>query len=163
VPGMGLQSPQTTQQQPERFTRVRWQRAHTLAIVVIEAVFQAPMFALNAIALSNACGPSHMLSNGSMNPEPRRVRPVHCARRFQCAECVWSDAAGPRDAAQLRRLGGRNPEGDSMMLLLARLYTPEKSESRKRAYMPEIMFGAWPRGMAKQHCIPSQASQLEGR
>jgi hypothetical protein len=42
--------------------RWRWQRAHTLYIVVTEAVFQAPMLALNAVAQLNACEPSHTLS-----------------------------------------------------------------------------------------------------
>jgi hypothetical protein len=38
--------------------RGRGRRAHTLVIVVIEAVFQDPMFALNAVELENACEPS---------------------------------------------------------------------------------------------------------
>jgi hypothetical protein len=45
-----------------RHTNGRWRRANTLAIVVIEAVFQAPMFALNAVATANACEPKRALS-----------------------------------------------------------------------------------------------------
>ena len=37
-------------------------RAHTESIVVIEAVFQAPMSALNADAEENACEPSGTLA-----------------------------------------------------------------------------------------------------
>ena len=59
-----------------RRTRSRWQTAHTLLISVILAVFQAPMFALNAVAPLNACEPSHTLSKSPrrISPEPRRGR-----------------------------------------------------------------------------------------
>jgi hypothetical protein len=50
-------------------------------------VFQAPMFALNAVAPENAYEPSGSgtLSKGPhcMNPERRRVSPLHCARSAQ--------------------------------------------------------------------------------
>jgi hypothetical protein len=45
-------------------------RAHTEAMFAILAVFQAPMFAWNADAPLNACGPSHTLSKS-----PRRMSP----------------------------------------------------------------------------------------
>jgi hypothetical protein len=52
--------------------RWRWQRAHTEAIVVIEAVFQAAMFALNTVDVKNACEPLRTLSKSprSISPSP---------------------------------------------------------------------------------------------
>jgi hypothetical protein len=49
------------------------QREQTLAMFAILAVFQAPMFALNAVAPLNACKPSHArsMSPRSMSPELR--------------------------------------------------------------------------------------------
>ncbi len=94
--------------------RGRGQTAHTLAIVVIDAVFQDPMFALNAVASLNACGPSRTLAKSPrrISPEPRQS--VQCMARasVQWVKCVRSDAVAldDLDAAQLRRLGGRNPE-----------------------------------------------------
>jgi hypothetical protein len=58
--------------------RWRWQRAHTLAIVVIDAVFQAPMFALNAVANENACGPSRALKEPFAASAPTVRRSVQC-------------------------------------------------------------------------------------
>jgi hypothetical protein len=46
-------------------------RAHTLAIVAIAAVFQAPMFALNRIAPLNACEPNHAPSKSTRCMSPR--------------------------------------------------------------------------------------------
>ncbi len=43
-----------------------------MAIVVIEAVFQAPMFALKAVAPLNACEPSHTLA--------KSLRTIVCAK-----------------------------------------------------------------------------------
>ncbi len=43
-------------------TQAMAMRAHTLAIVVIDAVFQAAMFALKPDAYLNACEPSRTLS-----------------------------------------------------------------------------------------------------
>jgi hypothetical protein len=88
-------------------TQAMAMRAHTLAIVVTAAVFQAPMFALNAVAPENACEPSHTLSKS-----PRRISPkprwsvTLGARSVQWAECVRSEvlALDGRDAAQLPRL-----------------------------------------------------------
>jgi hypothetical protein len=60
--GRRLDRPQPTACQakaPTPHTRAMAMRAHTLAIVVIEAVFQAPMFALKAVAPLNACEPNH--------------------------------------------------------------------------------------------------------
>jgi hypothetical protein len=94
----GHAAPRPKPRHPRR-TRRRWQRGHTLAIVVIEAVFHAAMFVLNAVASLNACGPSGTLAKSPhcISPEPRRVSPVHCARApSEWAECVRSDAAGAR-------------------------------------------------------------------
>jgi hypothetical protein len=51
------------------------QRAHTVYIVVIEAVFQDPMFALNAAAEQNACEPSHTLSKSLRTLEYAKYTP----------------------------------------------------------------------------------------
>jgi hypothetical protein len=119
-------------------TRWRWQRAHTDSIVVIEAVFQAPMFALNAVAKANACEPSHTLSKSPrrISPEPRRVRSVHhCARSAQWAECVRSGAVAldGRDAGQLQQLH-RRKTGESLLAVSSEHNdTREMSEVRKKA------------------------------
>ncbi len=83
-----------------------------MVIVVIDAVFQAPMFALNAVASLNACGPSRTLAKSPrrISPEPRRsVQCIVHNASSEWAECVRSDAVAldDLDAAQLRRLGGR--------------------------------------------------------
>jgi hypothetical protein len=79
-------------------------RAHTEAIVVIEAVFQAPMFWLNAAAFINACGPSHTLSKSPrrMSPEPRRGQSsALCTQRLvgrvRAERCCW------RSTIEMRR------------------------------------------------------------
>jgi hypothetical protein len=95
-------------------------------------------------------------------PEPRRSVTLG-AQCVQSAECVRSDvqALDHRDAGQLQQL---NRRGSSMMLLL--IYKPQRRVTRKSMHAcPQALsgLGAWPRGMAKQHRIPSQASPLEGR
>jgi hypothetical protein len=101
-------------------TRWRWQRAHTESIVVIEAVFQAAMFALNAFAYWNACEPSHHTLSKSPSPhEPRAptVSPVHwgpqrpaglksaersvCPRRFRCGTTAAVDDGKSERASML--------------------------------------------------------------
>jgi hypothetical protein len=118
-----------------RPTLKRWQLEHTLAIVVIEAVFHAPMFALNAAAEESACEPSHTLAKSPhcMKPEPRRSdqRIVH--RSVLSAECVRSDAAGARPS----RCGataavGRVQPGIAAVLSLVRIIILEMSEARQK-------------------------------
>ena len=69
-------------------TRWRWQRAHTLAIFAIEAVFHAPMSALKAVAPLNACEPSHIVSKS-----PRRMS---LSPDGQCStrRVNWASACG---------------------------------------------------------------------
>jgi hypothetical protein len=75
-----------------RLTLTRWYRAHTKLILVIEAVFQAPMFALNVFAPQNACEPSRALKEHAPHqPRAPMVSPVNGARSVQWAECVRSE------------------------------------------------------------------------
>jgi hypothetical protein len=88
--------------------RRRWQRAHTKLIVVIEAVFQAAMFALNAAAPLNAYKPSHTLSKSPRRRSPEPRWSVQCmVPAVSSAPSVRSEvlALDDRDAGQLRRWG----------------------------------------------------------
>jgi hypothetical protein len=95
---IGHTAPHAKPRHPHRTLR-RWQRAHTVDIVVIAAVFQDPMFALNALAFINACGPSHPLSKSPrrISPEPRRVRSVGQVGASLCT---------PRPESRVRAEGG---------------------------------------------------------
>jgi hypothetical protein len=91
--------PRRTDDRPSA-SRLRWRAAragkaaHTLAKLVIRAVFHAPMSALNALAPSNACAPSHPRSTPtgrrSHVSARMRARPIaHVRARTQHAgACV---------------------------------------------------------------------------
>ena len=119
--------------------RRRWQRAHTKLIVVIEAVFQAPMFALNAAAFINACEPSHIVSKSPrrMSPEPRRSVQY---TQGQLGERVRRNvlALDDRDARQPQRLIFR---AVTYYRVCGVSILPEKSKARKQAPHPKPTHG----------------------
>jgi hypothetical protein len=86
------------------------------------ATFHLLMSALNAVAPLNACNPSRALK-GHAPHQPRRSvqRMVHAAPSGQ--ECVqrYVLALDHRDAAQLRRLGGRRLERVSVLFTYDRV------------------------------------------
>jgi hypothetical protein len=85
-------------------------RAHTLAIVVIEAVFHAPMSALKALPPLNTCEPSHMLSKSSHT--------VVCAKNTPEMREARRNERSPAGSHMLRRLDRGKPERDSVLSLV---------------------------------------------
>jgi hypothetical protein len=115
-------------------------------IVVIAAVFQAPMFWLNAVAPENACEPSQTLSKSPnrISPEPRRsVRciTVHAGSSGPSACGAMLLVLDHRDAAQLRRLGGRKP-GIAAVISLVRVIILEMSQARQKHAWPQALSAA---------------------
>jgi hypothetical protein len=85
-------------------TQAMLMRTHTLAMFAILAVFQAPMFALNADANENACGPSHTLAKS-----PRRISPDGSVQCIVHAASSGPSACGAmcrRSSIEMRRNGG---------------------------------------------------------
>jgi hypothetical protein len=93
-----------------RTSKTEARKGHTLAIVVIEAVFQAPMFALNIIAPLNACGPSHTLS--------KSLRTLVCAKNTPGMREARRNERSPAGTRMMRRLDRGKPERDSVLSLV---------------------------------------------
>jgi hypothetical protein len=74
--------------------------AHTLNNVVTDAVFHAPMFALNADAERNTCEPSHPRSTPTARARMRR-------RRMRERPIAHAHTRARTDAARARVCGGR--------------------------------------------------------
>ena len=68
----------TDRARPRRAALRRPKAAHTACNVVTDAVFHAPMFALNAVADQNACEPDHT-----------QFTPIESARKFGADTACW--------------------------------------------------------------------------
>jgi hypothetical protein len=86
---------------PPRLSRLRWRAAragkaaHTLANEVTDAVFHAPMFALNADISLNACEPSHTRSTPTERaPTCRREFPIAHAHARALGRSTWARLCG---------------------------------------------------------------------
>ena len=141
-------------------THRRWQRAHTLAIVVIEAVFQAPMSALNADAYLKACEPSHTLSKSPHRMSPELRQSVQCM--------VHAASSGPkaRGAMCCSSMLEIRPNCGGAVYVLQNMWVsilPENSEARKQACMPAGCIGRGREIWAQQRSIRSRGMETAGR
>ncbi len=144
----------------------RWQRAHTLAIVVIEAVFQAPMSPLNTVASLNACEPSHTLAASA--PTRSVQCTVHAASSGPSVCGATLLALDHRDAAQLRQLGlaqagKRRLAVHVRQSMRASILAEKVKHGGKHACMPAGSLGRGRQVWAQQRAIPSQAIEVARR
>ena len=90
---------------PPSASRLRWRAtragkaAHTLFNEVIDAVFHAPMFALNADAAWNACAPNHPRST----PTGRRS---HVSARMRARPIAHAQTRAHGHSTRARECGG---------------------------------------------------------
>jgi hypothetical protein len=118
-------------------------RAYTEAIVVIEAVFQAAMSWLNAIAPLNACEPSHTLSKSLRTIEDAKYAPEM------------------REARRNERSTEGSMRGCSLFRPRPMAYVPRSAASQAKAHTRVMANGAYAGHRRHRSSVPGSDVRVE--